>query len=54
MPIKIRKLPGKNKFRVYEGSHISAKGTSWTKALKQRNLLQGLKHGWKPSKRRPK
>ena len=53
MPYIIRKLPNKNKFRVYRffgtrKSEVVAKETTLKKAKSQVRLLEGIKHGWKP------
>jgi hypothetical protein len=45
--IKLRKLPNKNKWRVYDGNKISSKGTTKVKAEKQARLLRGIAHGMK-------
>ena len=45
MPVKIRKLPNKNLYRVYDGDRIAAKATTKRKAEKQARLLRGLAHG---------
>jgi len=55
MPYTIRKLPNKNKFRVYrffgtKKSEVVAKETTLKKAKAQVRLLEGIKHGWKPSR----
>jgi hypothetical protein len=48
MPVKMRKLPNKNKWRVYDKQgHIHAKSTSKPNAQKQIRLLNGLAHGMK-------
>jgi hypothetical protein len=47
MPIKIRKLPNKNKYRVYDGGRIAAKETTKGKAEAQARLLRGISHGMK-------
>jgi hypothetical protein len=47
MPVKVRKLPGKSKWRVTHGGKVSAKATSKTKAEKQARLLRGVSHGMK-------
>lgn len=39
MPGKIRKLPGRNKYRVYWGNKVTAKETSKSNAEKQLRLL---------------
>lgn len=51
MPVKIRKLPNKNRWRVYDGKRVVAKSTSKKNAEKQARLLRGLAHGMKPRKR---
>ena len=54
MPYKIRKLPNKNKFRLYntETGKIYAKGTTLENAQKQMKLLNAIDHGFKPKRRR--
>lgn len=47
MPIKMRKLPKQNLYRVYDGDEIIAKKTTKKKAEAQIRLLRGLKHGMK-------
>lgn len=49
-PIKIRKLPNKNKYRVYDGKRIVAKSTTKKKAESQARLLRGIAHGMKMRK----
>jgi hypothetical protein len=44
MPGKIRKLPNKNKYRVWWGRKIVAKSTSNRKAKKQLRLLGMLEN----------
>lgn len=46
MPYKIRKLPNKNKYRVYnvETKEVFAKGTTKDKAEKQVRYLNYIKH----------
>jgi hypothetical protein len=51
MPIKVRKLPNKSKWRVSHGGKVSAKSTSKTKAEKQARLLRGVSHGMVLKKR---
>ncbi len=51
MPVQMRKLPSKNKWRVYDGAKIVAKETSRKKAEAQVRLLRGLAHGMKPRKK---
>ena len=45
MPVKIRKLPNKNLYRVYDGDKVVAKGTTKRKVERQARLLRGLAHG---------
>jgi len=47
MPIKIRKLPNKNKYRVYDGDRVVARETTKEKAEAQSRLLRGISHGMK-------
>ncbi len=51
MPVTIRKLPGKNKYRVRHDKTISAFGTIKEKAEAQGKLLKGLAHGMKLRKK---
>jgi len=39
MPAHMRKLPGKNRYRVYDGKRVSAKSTTKKKAEAQVRLL---------------
>ena len=48
MPVVIRK---KNGYQVSHSGKISAKGTTLQKAKSQANLLQAVRHGWKPTGR---
>jgi hypothetical protein len=48
MPAYMRKLPGKRKYRVYDGNKVVAKATSKKNAESQIRLLRGIKHGLKP------
>jgi len=48
MPVKIRKVDG---YRVTHGGKVSAKHTTKAKAERQRNLLNAVRHGWKPTGR---
>ena len=41
MPGKVRKLPNKNKYRVYWSGKVRAKATSKKKAEAQLRLLKG-------------
>jgi hypothetical protein len=47
MSVRIRKLPNKSKWRVYDGDKVSSKGTTKIKAEKQARLLRGVAHGMK-------
>jgi hypothetical protein len=47
MPVKMRKLPRQNKWRVYNGKEVVAKATSKSNAQKQVRLLRGVAHGMK-------
>jgi len=51
MPVKIRKLPNKNRWRVYDGKRIAAKSTSKKNAERQARLLRGVAHGMKVRKK---
>ena len=48
MPYKITSL-GKGKVRVTSPHGVKAKATTKAKAKRQVRLLQGVKHGWKPT-----
>jgi len=51
MPYKIRKLPNREEYRVYnsETKEIKAYGTTLEKAKRMIRLLYGVEHGWTPS-----
>lgn len=49
MPVSITKTNGD--YKVATPSGIKAKHTSKKKALAQRNLLNAVEHGWKPTKK---
>lgn len=52
MPYKTRKTKG-GKYRVTgKSGKVHAKGTTKTKAARQRRLLQAVDHGWKPTGKR--
>ncbi len=58
MPARVRKIAqGKKKgqFKVVspEGD-VTAKGTTKEKAEAQRRLLEGVKHGWRPTGKKKK
>ena len=50
MPVKISKIKGGYKVSTPHGTH--AKKTSLEKAKKQRNLLNAVEHGWKPTRKK--
>ena len=52
MPVKIRKLLGKNKYRVSTPGGVKARETSFVKAVRQQHLLNAIEHGWKPTGKR--
>lgn len=47
MPVSIKKTNGS--YKVSTPSGVKAKGTTREKAMKQRNLLNAVEHGWKPT-----
>lgn len=51
MPYKIRKLPGRDMYRVTnsETKEIKAKETTLEKAKAMVKLLNAVQHGWKPN-----
>jgi hypothetical protein len=53
MPYKIRKLPNKDLYRVYntETKEVKARGTTLEKARAMVRLLNAVDHGWKPSRK---
>jgi hypothetical protein len=50
MPLKIRKVKGG--YRVSTPRRVTAKKTTKKKAQSQVNLLRGVEHGWKPTRRK--
>ena len=46
MPVIIKKVDG---YRVSHGGKTSAKRTTKRKAVKQKRLLDAIRHGWKPT-----
>lgn len=50
MPVKLSKLKG-GKVRVSTPNGTKAKATTPEKAKRQRNLLNAVEHGWKPTHR---
>jgi hypothetical protein len=51
MPVRMSKIAGKGRYRVSTPGGVKAKGTTRAKAERQANLLRGVKHGWKPTRR---
>lgn len=49
MPYKLKKKKS-GKYQVSSPVGIKSKGTTKEKAMAQIRLLQGIKHGWKPTK----
>ena len=47
MPVKIAKSG--DVYRVSTPHGVKAKGTTLKKAKRQRNLLNAVEHGWKPT-----
>ena len=52
MPVTIAKVKGG--YRVSTPNGVHAKHTSKKNAEKQRNLLNAVEHGWKPTKKKKK
>lgn len=50
MPARMRKLPNKNRYRVYDGDRVTARSTTKKKAERQIRLLRGVAHGMIPRK----
>lgn len=48
MPVTIRKKKGDG-YSVSTPHGVKAKGTTKAKAKRQRNLLNAVEHGWKPT-----
>ena len=50
MPYKIRKLPNKELYRVYNKNtkEIKARGTTLVKAKAMIRILNAINHGWIP------
>jgi hypothetical protein len=51
MPVKLRRV-GKGRVRVTTPGGVKAKSTTPAKARRQRNLLRGIEHGWRPTGRK--
>jgi hypothetical protein len=49
MPVSIKKVPGKNCYRVSTPHGVKAKCTSKTNADRQKRLLNGVEHGFVPT-----
>lgn len=52
MPVTIRKK--KNGYEVRTPGGVKSKKTTKKKALAQKRLLQGVEHGWKPTRKKRK
>ena len=52
MPVKIRKRG--SRFSVTDAGRTTARGTTKAKAKRQANLLRGVAHGWRPTRRKRK
>jgi len=52
MPYKIRKAGSKYKVVNTATGKAKSKGTTKAKATRQMRLLYGIKHGWKPTRRK--
>ena len=50
MPARIRKVRGG--YSVRTPRRVHAKRTTKAKAKKQQRLLNGLEHGWRPTRKR--
>lgn len=46
MPVSVAKVDG---YKVKHNGRVSAKKTSYTKAMLQKRLLNAVRHGWKPA-----
>lgn len=52
MPARVKKITKGNKkgrYKVETPGGVKAKGTTKEKAEAQRRLLEGVKHGWRPT-----
>jgi len=52
MPVKVTKVKGG--YRVATPHGVKAKRTTKAKAMRQKRLLQGVEHGWKPTGKKAK
>ncbi len=50
MPVSIKKLPNKDRYRVSTPGHVAAKSTTKAKAKTQARLLHAVDRGWTPTK----
>ena len=50
MPVRVSRT-GRG-YRVTDAGRTTAKHTTRAKARRQANLLRGLAHGWKPTRRK--
>lgn len=48
MPVKIKKVKGG--YRVSTPNQVHAKKTSLSRAKRQKNLLNAVEHGWRPTR----
>jgi hypothetical protein len=51
MPVSVAKVDG---YKVKHNGRVSAKKTSYTKAMLQKRLLNAVRHGWKPTGKKAK
>ena len=49
MPVSVKKLPGRQRYRVSTPGGTKAKSTTKAKAERQQRLLNAIDHGWKPT-----
>jgi hypothetical protein len=50
MPVRIRRKG--SRYTVSDAGRTTARGTTRARARRQANLLRGVAHGWKPTRRR--
>lgn len=48
MPVRVKKVDG---YQVSTPGGVKAKHTTAAKAQAQANLLRGVEHGWKPTRK---
>jgi len=51
MPVKVTRRKG-GTYRVTDAGRTTAKHATKANARRQANLLRGVAHGWKPTRRR--